>query len=73
MSERQIERRARARGVTVEEHRAQVQHAIDVFNFNPPHDDFYGHRTAHRARFPIMADDCDYEISSVSGIQGRRL
>jgi hypothetical protein len=73
VSPKQIERRARARGVTVEEHRAAVQKAIDAFNFNPPWDDFYGHKTAHHARFPILADDCDYEISSVSGVQGRNL
>lgn len=73
MSAAQIERRARARGVSVEEHRQAVQKAIDVFNFNPPYDDFYGRKTAHQARFPILADDCDYEISSVSGVQGVRL
>lgn len=73
MMKRQIERRARARGVSVEQHQAEVQHALDVFNFNPPFDDFYGHKTAHVARFPILAEDCDYEVSSVSGVQGRRL
>lgn len=73
MSTRQIERRARARGVPVEQHREEVQKAIDVFNFNPPFDDFYGHKTAHQARFPILAEDCDYEISQVSGVQGMRL
>lgn len=52
---------------------AEIQKAIDVFNFNPPFDDFYGHKTAHVARFPILALDCDYEISSVSGVQGKSL
>jgi hypothetical protein len=73
MSPRQIEQRARARGVSVEEHRAAVQSAIDAFNFNPAWDDFYGHKVAHQARFPILAEDCDYEISRVSGVEGRRI
>ena len=53
--------------------RDPVQHAIDVFNFNPPWDDVYGRKVAHRARRPILATDCDYEIVSISGVQGVRL
>jgi hypothetical protein len=64
VNQSQIERRARARGVSVKAHREAVQKAIDVFNFNPPWDDFYGHKTAHHARFPILAEDCDYDQQS---------
>lgn len=53
--------------------RAKIQEAIDAFNANPPHDDFYGQKAPHRARLPILATDCDYEIVSVSGVQGRRI
>jgi hypothetical protein len=50
-----------------------VQAAIDVFNADPPSDDFYGRKVPQRARRPILATDCDYEIVTVSGVQGRRL
>ena len=72
---KQIERRARARGVTPEEHRTAVQEAIDAFNA----DDSKTHRSNpdsrehYHARFPILAEDCDYEISGFSGVQGCRL
>ena len=50
-----------------------VDAAIAAFNFNPPYDDVYGRKVAHRARRPILATDCDYEIVRVSGVQGVRL
>lgn len=46
---------------------------IAAFNFNPPYDDVDGRKVAHRARLPILATDCDYEIVSISGVQGRRV
>lgn len=51
----------------------RIQKAIAAFNFNPPFDDFYGRKVAHHARLPILATDCDYEIVTVSGVQGRNL
>jgi hypothetical protein len=53
--------------------RDPIQHAIDVFNFNPPYDVIEGRNIAHRARRPILATDCDYEIVSFSGVQGWRI
>lgn len=50
-----------------------IEKAIAVFNFNPPYDEIGGHKVAHRARRPILATDCDYEIVSISGVQGRRI
>lgn len=52
-----------------------IQRAIDAFNNNPdrPFDNFYGEIVSHRARLPILATDCDYEIVTVSGVQGRRI
>lgn len=49
--------------------------AVDAFNADPnrPFDTIYGERVYHRARLPILATDCDYEIVTVSGVQGRRL
>lgn len=49
--------------------------AVEAFNSNPdrPFDTVYGERVYHRARLPILATDCDYEIVTVSGVQGRRL
>jgi hypothetical protein len=51
----------------------QIDRAIALFNFNPPWDDFHGRKVAHHARRPILATDCDYEVVSVSGVQGVRL
>ncbi len=52
-----------------------AQDAIDEFNGDPERafDWIGGVRVYHRARRPILATDCDYEIVSVSGVQGRRL
>lgn len=49
--------------------------AIAAFNANPdrPFDMMGETKVYHRARKPILATDCDYEIVSVSGVQGRRL
>jgi hypothetical protein len=55
------------------EREEKIDRAIAAFNFNPPFDDFYGHKVAHHARRPILATDCDYEIVTVSGVQGRRI
>lgn len=49
----------------------KIERAIAVFNYNPPHDNFHGRKVAHYARRPIFAIDCDYEIVTVSGVQGR--
>lgn len=52
---------------------ATVQEAIDAFNA----DDGKTHRSNpdsrehYRARWPILADDCDYEVVGFSGVQGR--
>jgi hypothetical protein len=75
MSFRLLERRARARRVATHDHRNEVQAAIDAFNS----DDAQTHasnpdpRHHYRARFPILAEDCDYEIVGFSGVQGVRL
>ena len=52
-----------------------VAQVIAAFNADPnrPFDDFHGSKVYYRARLPILATDCDYEIVSVSGVQGRRL
>lgn len=49
--------------------------AIAAFNADPsrPFDTVGKARVYHRARLPILATDCDYEIVSISGVQGRRL
>jgi len=54
-------------------HEAAIDAAIEAFNANPPCDDFYGKKVPYRARRPILATDCDYEIVSISGVQGRRI
>lgn len=53
----------------------RVAKVIADYNANPnrPFDTISGHRSYHRARWPILATDCDYEIVSVSGAQGRRV
>jgi hypothetical protein len=51
----------------------KIQKAIDVFNFNPPHDDWCGRKIARQARRPLLVTGCDYEIVSVSGVQGMRI
>lgn len=53
--------------------KAKIQEAINSFNANPPVDDFYGRKSPHHARLPVLATDCDYEIVSVSGVQGMRI
>lgn len=54
---------------------AAIQKAIDEFNGNPAktYRDDPDSREHLSARFPILAEDCDYEISGFSGVQGRRL
>lgn len=53
----------------------RVRKVIEDFNANPnrPFDDFYGRKVYHYARQPILATDCDYEIVTVSGVNGRKL
>ena len=53
----------------------RAEEAITAFNSNPdrPFDTIDGKRVYHRARKPILATDCDYEIVSISGVQGRRV
>jgi hypothetical protein len=52
-----------------------IQRTIDAFNA----DDSKTHRSNpdsrehRRARWPILAVDCDYEISGFSGVEGRSL
>lgn len=54
---------------------AEIREAIDAFNG----DDRNTHRAHpdgrehYHARFALMAEDCDYEITGFSGIEGRRL
>lgn len=54
---------------------AAIEQAIDAFNGDDgktrrSHPDGREH---YHARFPILAEDCDYEISGFSGVQGRML
>lgn len=57
------------------EHEKRVEQTIAAFNGDPDRqfDDFGGQRCYHRARKPILATDCDYEIVRVSGVQGCRI
>lgn len=52
-----------------------VAETIAAYNADPnrPFDTVGGERVYYRARLPILATDCDYEIVSISGVQGRRL
>ena len=51
----------------------KIDAAIAAFNANPPIEDFYGHKSPERARRPVLATDCDYEIVRISGVQGKRI
>lgn len=51
----------------------QITAAIDAFNALGKTEDVYGKPSPIRARRPILATDCDYEITSFSGVQGVRL
>lgn len=48
---------------------------IRAFNVDPnrPFDEIGGQKVYYRARLPILATDCDYEIVSISGVQGKRV
>lgn len=52
-----------------------IDEAIAAYNANPnrPFDDIGGVRSYHRARRPILATDCDYEVTSFSGVQGKNV
>lgn len=50
-----------------------IQEAIDAFNARNEVEDFYGKAVPVRARRPILATDCDYEIVRISGVQGIRM
>lgn len=54
-------------------HEQRVQEAIDAFNARGETEEFYGKQVRIYARRPILATDCDYEIVTVSGVQGRRV
>ena len=49
--------------------------AVHAFNNNPdrPFDKVGKEVVYHRARLPLLATDCDYEIVSISGVRGVRL
>lgn len=51
----------------------RIKQAIDDFNAQNQVEDFYGIPQPVRARRPILATDCDYEIVRVSGVQGMKL
>lgn len=51
----------------------RIQQAVDDFNATAPVEDFYGQKHQARARKPILATDCDYEIVRISGVQGVKL
>lgn len=75
MSFRDIERRARKLSMATHDYRAAVQAEIDAFNSddNRTHQSHPDSRHHYRARFPIMCEDCDYEIVGFSGIEARNL
>lgn len=52
-----------------------IRDAIGAYNANPrrPFDQVGQHKVYCYARLPILATDCDYEIVSLSGVQGKRL
>ena len=50
-----------------------IQEAIDAFNARGETEDYYGKAVPVRARRPILALDCDYEIVRISGVQGVRM
>lgn len=54
---------------------AEIQQAIDAFNADDSktHRSHPDSREHYYARFPILATDCDYEVSGFSGVQGRSL
>lgn len=58
-----------------EDRRTMAEKAVNDFNSRQdrPFDMVGGRKVYHRARMPILATDCDYEITSISGVQGRRL
>lgn len=58
-----------------EERHIKAAKAVNDFNSRQdrPFDMVDGKRVYHRARLPILAADCDYEITSISGVQGRRV
>ena len=60
---------------TLTDHEAEVLRVIDAFNNNPncPYDVVDGKKVYYVARLPILAEDCDYEIVTISGVQGKML
>lgn len=59
----------------MQDRRIMAEKAVNDFNsrHDRPFDIVGGVKSFHRARLPILATDCDYEISSVSGIRGVRI
>lgn len=58
-----------------EERRIAAEKAVNDFNsrHDRPFDMIGGKCVYHRARLPILATDCDYEITSFSGVRGVRI
>lgn len=53
----------------------KIQQAIDAFNADVSltRRDKPDSREHYHARWPILADDCDYEVSGFSGVEGRKI
>lgn len=51
----------------------KIQEAIDAFNADDgkTHRSHPDSREHYYARWPILAEDCDYEVSGFSGVEGR--
>lgn len=58
-----------------EDRRTMAEKAVNDFNsrHDRPFDMIDGTKSYHHARLPILATDCDYEISSFSGVRGVRI
>lgn len=54
-------------------HAERVKQAIDEFNARGLSETYFDSVVRVRARLPILATDCDYEIVRISGVQGVRL
>ena len=54
-------------------HADKVRAAISRFNADEPTEMVFGKQVRIYARKPILATDCDYEIVTVSGVQGGRV
>lgn len=59
--------------MTKDERETRVQKAIDDFNAQGLVETYYDSVVPVRARKPILATDCDFEIVRISGVEGRRI